>query len=60
MSTDKKQYEKFKKVARELGCDEDEKAFDQKLKKVATASPPKSVQKRKALKKNPKAKTPAG
>lgn len=31
----------FIKTARELGCDEDEKAFEAKLKKIAKAQPPK-------------------
>lgn len=45
-----KQVEVFKIAARELGCDEDPAAFDKMLKKVASAPPPKSVQKRKAKK----------
>lgn len=36
--TDAEQMKAFKQAARELGCDDDEKAFDKKLKKVATAS----------------------
>ena len=32
--TDKKQIDKFREVARELDCDESEKAFDQKLKRI--------------------------
>ena len=36
--TEAEQIEAFKRAARELGCDDDEKAFDKKLKKVATAS----------------------
>jgi len=31
----KKQVEKFKKVARELGCDNDKAAFEEKLKRIA-------------------------
>lgn len=46
-SHDKAQVEKFKKAARELGCDDDEKAFDKVLKKITKAPPPKSVQQRK-------------
>ena len=34
MTTKKDQVEKFKKVARELGVDEDEAAFDEKLKRL--------------------------
>ena len=30
------QLDKFKEAAKEYGCDESEKAFDEKLKKVAT------------------------
>ena len=36
MSSNKKQIEKFKDAAKELGCDESEKSFDEKLKKVAS------------------------
>ena len=41
------QHREFVKAARELGCDESEEAFDKVLRKVASAPPPKSVQKRK-------------
>ena len=41
------QHRGFVKAARELGCDESEEAFDKVLRKVASAPPPKSVQKRK-------------
>lgn len=34
------QSQKFVESARELGCDEDEAAFDAKLKKVAAHKPP--------------------
>ena len=37
----------FIKAARELGTDESEDAFDKVLKRVASAPPQKSVQKRK-------------
>ena len=37
--TDADQIKAFKEAARELGCDDDEKALDKKLKKVATAKP---------------------
>lgn len=33
------QHERFKQLARELGCDEDEVAFDQALKRVAGSKP---------------------
>ena len=35
--TKPKQIDKFKAMAKELECDESEKAFDRKLKKVAKA-----------------------
>ena len=41
------QHQDFVKAARELGTDESEEAFDKVLKRVASAPPPKSVQKRK-------------
>lgn len=33
------QVERFQETARQLGCDENEKAFDEKLRKIATAKP---------------------
>ena len=36
-ASDSDQIDRFKEVARELGCDEDEAAFDAALKKVAEA-----------------------
>jgi hypothetical protein len=33
------QHDRFKELARELGCDEDEAAFDEALRRVATAPP---------------------
>ena len=33
------QSDKFKDVARELGCDEDEKAWEDRLRKIAKAKP---------------------
>lgn len=36
----KTQLDKFRELARELECDEDEPAFEDKLKKVATAPKP--------------------
>jgi hypothetical protein len=35
----KTQKERFIETARALGCDEDEAAFDEKLKRIATAKP---------------------
>ncbi len=35
----KAQYARFLETARALGCDEDEAAFDEKLKAIATAKP---------------------
>lgn len=35
----KPQAEKFKEAARELGCDESEKAFDDKLRVIAKQKP---------------------
>ena len=37
--TDESQIDRFKALARELGCDEDEGAFEEALKKVASAPP---------------------
>lgn len=34
---DAQQYQKFKDAARELGCDDDEQAFDDKLRKISKA-----------------------
>lgn len=39
------QVQRFIDAARELGCDQDEARFDAALKKVASASPPKSTPK---------------
>lgn len=36
------QADKFRDLARELECDEDEAAFDERLKKLATAPKPKA------------------
>jgi hypothetical protein len=41
-STPEQQAEKFRAMARELGCDEDEEAFKAKVRKVATAPKTKS------------------
>lgn len=45
--TDADQQRRFVETARELGCDEDEAAFDEKLKKVAGHKPPKAESKKK-------------
>jgi hypothetical protein len=34
------QLAKFKKAAREIGCDEDEAAFEERLRRIAKAPPP--------------------
>ena len=39
------QSEKFIEAARELGCDENESAFDEIVKKVAKAPPPRQEEK---------------
>jgi len=36
---DRQQRDRFIEMARQLGCDEDEKAFDGKLKKIAKQRP---------------------
>jgi hypothetical protein len=36
-SASKSQRERFIETARQLGCDEDEKAFDEKLRKIVKA-----------------------
>ena len=44
------QINRFREAARELGCDEDEDAFKERLKKLASAPPPASVETRKTKK----------
>lgn len=44
--TPAEQVKAFQKAARELGCDDNEKGFDEKLKKVATASRDKGVKRK--------------
>ncbi|WP_309607211.1 hypothetical protein [Phenylobacterium sp.] len=39
MESDTPQVDKFRELARELECDDDEAAFDERLKKLATAPP---------------------
>jgi hypothetical protein len=46
----KTQRERFIEAARELGLPEDEEAFDRALKKIASAPPPETVEKRKTKK----------
>jgi hypothetical protein len=41
--TEKPQLQRFIETARELGCDEDEAAFDEKLKRIATVKPKRKV-----------------
>jgi hypothetical protein len=50
---DAAQFERFKALARELGCDEGEEAFDRALAQVASAPPVKHVPKKQ---KNPRRK----
>jgi hypothetical protein len=38
-SSSAEQQQRFIETARELGCDEDEAAFDEKLKRIATVKP---------------------
>ena len=47
-SADQEQSQAFVQAARDLGADESEEAFDKVLKRIASAPPPRSVQKRKA------------
>jgi len=42
-ATKESQSEKFKRLAREVGADEDEHAFDEKLKRLAKAKPKKEA-----------------
>lgn len=42
MSETKPQADKFRDMARELECDEDEAAFEDKVRKVATSTPAKA------------------
>jgi len=45
MSDPKPQSDKFKDLAQELECDEDEAAFEETVRKVATKPPPKDAAK---------------
>jgi len=50
---DNSQHDRFKQLARELGCDEDEAAFEEALRKVAQSKPqPKHVPQKRAPKKD--------
>jgi hypothetical protein len=42
---DTKQSRRFIETARELGCDEDEAVFDEKLRRIATVKPTKTQKK---------------
>jgi hypothetical protein len=42
----------FIKVARDLGCDEDEAAFEDRLRKIAKTTPPKSEALKPAVKRH--------
>ena len=48
-TTSAEQLKAFRDAARELECDDGEKAFDKVLRKIASAPPPKSVQRRKTV-----------
>ena len=54
------QHREFVKAAREIGTDESEDAFDKVLRKVASAPPPETVQRRKADIERRKQMVPAG
>jgi hypothetical protein len=41
-TSDKRQYERFVKAARELGCDESEAAFEHAFKKIISLRPKRS------------------
>ena len=45
METNKPQIDRFKELARELECDEDESAFDAALKRITEAKPTPASQK---------------
>jgi len=55
-SSHAEQHREFIKAARELDTDEDEAAFNRRLRQIASAPPPKSVQTRKASAKDRKKK----
>jgi hypothetical protein len=41
------QFEKFRKLAEEVGCEDNDAAFDKTLKRLAETAPPETVEKRK-------------
>lgn len=45
VASDKSQYDRFKQTAHELGCDEDEAAFDENLGRLARQKPSKEESK---------------
>ena len=48
MADERLQKQKFVEKAREIGCDEDEAAFESRLRKIAQSPPPKPKSKKKA------------
>jgi hypothetical protein len=48
------QHKRFVEAARALECDEDEAAFDEKLKRIAQAKPTKRIAKPKSIERNAK------
>lgn len=48
------QSERFKKAARELGCDENEEAVDELMKRVASSPPPRKDEKTPKKEKRPR------
>ena len=47
--SEKSQIDRFKETARQLGCDEDEAAFDEKLGKIARHKPEEEMRKVKTV-----------
>ena len=54
MNNEKSQSERFKEAARELGCEEDEEAVDELMKRVASSPPPRKEEGVDRKKKTPK------
>jgi hypothetical protein len=50
--SDPTQSKRFIETARELGCDEDEAAFEEKLKQIATAKPRRQAPRKRPPKKD--------
>ncbi len=44
------QFQKFKKLAEESGCEDNDAAFDKTLKRLAETPPPETIEKRKTKK----------